>query len=115
MPSTTTPPSTGITFAVDDVTPATEPLKQTKAHDAIRRTSRADVTACSDFHGEVIADVNYHPLLAAVHTAFSQHRPLVLTPDAVWVTIAQGVAQHMAVHGEKLRSRFVAHADKLDL
>jgi hypothetical protein len=26
------------------------------------------------------------PLLAAVHVAFAQHRPLVLAPDAVWLT-----------------------------
>ncbi|WP_272427393.1 DUF4419 domain-containing protein [Polyangium jinanense] len=33
-----------------------------------------------------------HALLGAVHLAFAQHRPLVLSPDAVWLTIAQGVA-----------------------
>ena len=47
------------------------------------------------------------PLLAAVYAAFSQHRPLVLTPDAVWITIAQGVAHQMAIHGERLRPGFV--------
>jgi hypothetical protein len=63
----------------------------------------------------VVKDVHYQPLLAAVYTAFNQHRPLVLTPDAVWLTIAQGVAHHMAIHGERLRSRLVSHRGKLDL
>jgi len=34
-----------------------------------------------------------HPLLGAVHVAFAEHRPLVLSPDALWLTILQGVAQ----------------------
>ena len=38
--------------------------------------------------------------MAAVALAFAQHRPLVLSPDAVWLTIAQGVAQHVRLHAE---------------
>ncbi len=51
----------------------------------------------------------------AVHLAFSQHRPLVLTPDAVWLTLAQGFAQHINNHAEALRSRFVGHKGKIEL
>jgi hypothetical protein len=56
-----------------------------------------------------------HALLGAVHLAFAQHRPLVLSPDAVWLTIAQGVAQHVRIHGERLRSRLVRHEGKATL
>jgi hypothetical protein len=49
------------------------------------------------------------PLLAAVHHAFAEHRPLVLSPDAVWLTIAQGVAHHVRLHADALRSRLVRH------
>ena len=112
MSATTT--RTGITFAVDDVTPAKKPLPECRAHEAARKTI-GGFEAASDYHGTVVQDIWYHPLLAAVHTAFSQHRPLVLTPDSVWITIAQGVAHHMRIHGERLRSRFVSHQGKLDL
>jgi len=105
----------GITFAVDDVTPAETPLKECRAHEAVKRMVRSDIESCSDYHGSVVVDVDYQPLLAAVYTAFSQHRPLALTPDAVWLTISQGVAHHMAIHGERLRSRFVAHQGRLEL
>lgn len=105
----------GITFAVDDVTPANRPLGERRMHEAIRRTLESEIESCSDYHRLVVEDVNYQPLLAAVYLAFSQHRPLVLSPDAVWITIAQGVAHHMAVHAEELRSRFVSHQGKLDL
>jgi hypothetical protein len=56
-----------------------------------------------------------HPMLASVYIAFSQHRPLTLSPDAVWLTIIQGIGQHMAIHSEMLRRTFVSHDRKLDL
>jgi hypothetical protein len=105
----------GITFAVDKVTPAKKPLPECRTHEAVKDMLDSPIESCSDYHGTVVRGVGYQPLLAAVYTAFSEHRPLVLTPDAVWITIAQGVAHHMALHGERLRSRFVAHQGRLDL
>lgn len=105
----------GVTFPVDDVTPATRPLPVCRGHEAVRERLGGAIESCSDYHVTVVKDVHYQPLLAAVHTAFSQHRPLVLTPDAVWLTIGQGVAHHMTIHGERLRPRFVFHRGKLDL
>jgi hypothetical protein len=105
----------GITFAVDEVTPTTHSLPQCRTHEAIKEMLGGAIESCCDYHGTVIKRVHYQPLLAAVYIAFSEHRPLVLSPDAVWITIAQGVAHHMAIHGERLRSRFVAHQGKLDL
>src|SRR5262245_2941601 len=104
----------GVTFAVDSVTPATELLPECRTHEALKRLL-GGIESCHDYHGMTVNHVHYQPLLAAVYTAFSQHRPLVLTPDAVWITIAQGVAHHMVVHGERLRSRFVSHQGKLEL
>src|SRR5262249_35480796 len=100
---------------VDEVTPATTPLPELRSHEALKRALGGEIESCCDYHATVIKGVDYQPLLAAVYTAFSQHRPLVLTPDAVWITIAQGVAHHMAIHGERLRPGFVAHRDKLNL
>jgi hypothetical protein len=54
-------------------------------------------------------------LLAAVHVAFAQHRPLVLSPDAVWLTILSGVAQHVKLNAEALGPRLVRHKAKRQL
>jgi hypothetical protein len=105
----------GVTFTVDKVSPATKLLVECRTHEAVMALLGTPVESCYDYHGTMIKDVHYQPLLAAVYTAFSQHRPLMLTPDSVWITIAQGVAHHMALHGEGLRSRFVSHQGKLDL
>jgi hypothetical protein len=70
------------------------------------------VEACSRYHGQLVADVDFHPVMAAVDLAFNQHRPLVLSPDMLWLLIAQGFANHVNVHAEELRPRLVKHAGK---
>ena len=50
-----------------------------------------------------------HPLIDAVATAFSQHRPLLLSPDCIWLAIEQGFAHHIAVNAETFRKRLVSH------
>lgn len=56
-----------------------------------------------------------HPLIEAVHTAFAEHYPLVLSPDDVWLCLAQGLALHVEANAEALRSRFVRHQGTLTL
>ncbi|EYF06958.1 DUF4419 domain-containing protein [Chondromyces apiculatus] len=94
-----------ITFALDDVTRATEPLPTRRLGDAL-----GEVLALGgDPELPVVDHGHTHALLGAVHLAFAQHRPLILSPDAVWLTIAQGVAQHVRLHADALRPRLVRH------
>ncbi|MER7282495.1 DUF4419 domain-containing protein [Dactylosporangium sp. NPDC000244] len=94
-----------VSFAVDDVTPAAGPLPT--------RPAGGLFPEAFAFGGDPLRAVlepdGVHPLLGAVARAFAEHRPLVLTPDAVWLTIAQGVAQHIRLHAEELRPRLVRH------
>jgi hypothetical protein len=95
------------TFNVDNVEPVLTPLP--------RRTVRErfpEVIDGASAESSFVDSGEAHPLIAAVHFAFSQHRPLVLTPDAVWITIAQGFAQHLRLNSEKFRSRFVRHSGR---
>jgi small-conductance mechanosensitive channel len=48
-----------------------------------------------------------HAFVQAVHWAYSLHYPLALSPDAVWLTIAQGFAMHVNANAEALRGKFV--------
>ncbi|HEX2687868.1 MAG TPA: DUF4419 domain-containing protein [Kofleriaceae bacterium] len=64
---------------------------------------------------ELVDGLLVHPLALAVHLAFAQHRPLVLTPDAVWLCIAQSLATHIELHAEALRPRLVRHTGQLEL
>ncbi len=100
-----------VSFAVDDVVPAAEPAPTT----ALRELVGEHAWLGGDPELRVLAERGVHPLLGAVHHAFAQHRPLVLSPDAVWLTIAQGVAQHIRLNAEALRPRLVRHAGQRTL
>ncbi|APU88843.1 conserved hypothetical protein [Virus Rctr197k] len=56
--------------------------------------------------------VSLHPLIGAVSIAYNRHYPLALSPDAIWTTIAQGLAKHIELNAEELRHHFVQHEGK---
>jgi hypothetical protein len=116
----------GVTIQVADVPPATDALAETTACLAIdgllmprRLLDTADdficIEACSNPDRRLLRGIEWHPALAAVHLAFCDHRPLVLSPDIVWMLIAQGFAQHVLANAEGLRSRFVRHPGQLEI
>jgi hypothetical protein len=114
---------TTTTFLVSDVRPATTLLPEVPYKEAVEsllksaasnRRSRP-VEACARYHGKLLAGVPFHPVVAAAHRAFMDHRPLCLSPDIIWLLICQGVANHINVHAQELRSRFVAHEGKMQI
>lgn len=127
--------SHAITFAVDDVVPSnrpmwTQPLARSLGHRFQRKilvlpqqdksvvnVHIDDVLQHDPMRGQTYPNLfNYgsttHPLIEAVHTAFSQHRPLILSPDCIWLVIAQGFSHHIAESSEVLRDRLVDHSGK---
>lgn len=95
-------------FQVSDVAHATAPLIETPVQSAVHSLIGTPVEACSA-GVEQIVSVKQNALLAAAWRAYADHRPLVLTPDAVWLCLAQGFAAHVNLHAEALRGRFVRH------
>ena len=65
--------------------------------------------------GERAVGLALNGFIAALDQAFNRHYPLVLSPDDVWITIAQGFAHHVNLHAEALRARFVRHDGKVKL
>jgi Domain of unknown function (DUF4419) len=114
---------TTTSFLVSDVAPVTTPLEEVpykEAVDALLRTSvfsrrSRPVEACSRYHGQLIAGVPFHPVVAAAHRAFMDHRPLCLSPDIIWLMICQGVANHINANADELRSRIVSHRGKVTI
>ena len=111
------------TFLVSDVVPATTPLVEVPYKEAVESLLKTAVTsrrsrsveACARYHGQLIAGVPFHPVVAAAHRAFMDHRPLCLSPDIIWLMICQGVANHINANAEDLRSRFVTHEGKIQI
>src|SRR5206468_2376561 len=94
------------TFAVDPVEPTLKPLSIDEKSPLARLGE--GVVAWS-MHPTPIRSAQAHGLVSAMSVAFREHRPFTLTPDAVWLTIAQGVAQHINRHAEELRAGLVKH------
>lgn len=96
------------TFPVDDVVPAAEALPTVPLGDLFPEA----MVFGGDPALPVLQPDGVHPLLSAVGRAFADHRSLVLSPDAVWLTTLQGFAQHVRLHAEELRPLLVSHAGK---
>lgn len=114
--------SAGVTFRVHDVEKVYTQLPKCKTRKSIETILSFTeskpgnpVFACSDYNSEVVDGLQFHSLFAAIHQAFDQHRALTISPDAVWVTILQGLAHHVHLHSEKLRKKLVTHSGRKKL
>ena len=113
--STRIAPANHVRFNVADVTPSTERLPSEDLKAALCRATETRVLICPNADREVIRDADFHPLIAAAAFAFKQHFPLALSPDMIWLTILQGIAQHMQNNPERLRNSLVQHQTKIEL
>jgi hypothetical protein len=68
-----------------------------------------ELIACSHEEASLVSGISYHPLMAALECAYAGHRPISLSPDMIWLLICQGVAHHINLNAEEVRSQFVAH------
>ena len=110
-------------FSVDDVLPASTPALTESLTKHVVKRFRREVSGIPEAEKPVInsmAGVQHyinrcHPLIDAVGTAFSQHRPLILSPDSIWLVIEQGFAHHVAENAETLRHRLVRHQGSREL
>jgi hypothetical protein len=130
MPSFTLPV---VSFPVDAVKPAGKPIWTESLADSLNRRFQRKILVLPEaealavnatvdmFQGRKlrfdVAQVGSrcHPLIDAVHIAFSQHRPLTLSPDAIWLVIAQGFSHHVAQNPEALRQRLVRQQGRQQL
>ena len=61
---------------------------------------------------ERVIKPRHNPLVEAVGVAYNRHVPLTLSPDVIWLAIAQAFASHINKYPEELRERFVQHEGK---
>ena len=106
------------TFRVDNVDRVTKSFVRTAIETAVfKRTKvRCEATFVSS---RAVVDVSGYDgsnrFLDTVHAAYESHCPVVFTPDAIWMCVSQGFAQHVTSNAEKLRHLFVQHKGKKEL
>lgn len=105
-------------FQLCAVEPASDLLAEIPYGEAIQRVTISGPegmeTGESKKQLEDYADRDYqlvlaeaHPFAYAVQKAYAEHRPLVISPDMIWLMIMQGFAQHVDNNSEELRDLFV--------
>lgn len=47
----------------------------------------------------------FHPFLLMLHLGFASHRPVSISPDAVWLMLCHGFATHAEVRGDGLQRK----------
>ena len=92
-------------------TMADKPMAVIGIEQAFNSRTQSQVEACGAVFNEVTNDKT-HAFVSAIHTSYAHHYPLVLSPDTVWLTIAQGFGNHVNANAEKLRKMFVSHEGK---
>lgn len=105
----------GLRFRLHDVEPASSRLPTIKAHEALSRLAGSRVESCSSYHLDVVQGVYAQPLILAAYRAYAEHHALVISPDAVWLTILQGFAHYINADPERHREKLVSHRGKEEL
>ncbi len=108
----TIPKKIGQRFEVDEVEIATKRLNEISAQDAFENQLGKQIQFFpSELKGKQVVPGWGNCFVAAIHKSFDEHRPLTLSPDVIWLAIAQGVSIHINQNFEKLES-FIFKAKK---
>lgn len=115
----------GVTFRVENLSKPTALLPVESFEDvcklAIVNRYKIDT---SDFPFQIkavskandkIVNFREHAFLNTIYQAYAEHRPVVLSPDIMWLLISQGFMQHLNLHSEDLRKNFVEFGRKKEL
>ncbi|MBO4826563.1 MAG: DUF4419 domain-containing protein [Prevotella sp.] len=69
----------------------------------------------SSFADQSLAHVGTDVFFRCLVKAYAEHRPVVLSPDMIWLLIAQGFSKYVNAHAEQLRSLLVSHEGKMEI
>lgn len=65
------------------------------------------IEAASKGHGDLVPTDGANAIATAMVLAYADHRPLVLSPDMVWLLLLQGFSAHIEANPEGMRHHFV--------
>ena len=92
-----------ITFHVDKVKTAFNRLQTFAANKVYAKTINKELHFTQSAQKELIYTRN-NAFLESFQIAYDSHRPLTLSPDVVWLTIAQGFSVHMNENFKELEN-----------
>lgn len=69
----------------------------------------------SSFRGTRLAYLGKDTLYQCIVKAYASHRPLILSPDMIWLVICQGLSKYVNDHSEECRDALVSHDGRMSL
>ena len=108
------------TFKVDNVTENNSSIISNKPSRLATGTAkklfedkfRTTIDSCSDDKKLIVAP-NSSGLINVAYLSFGDHRPMVIDPDSVWLTLFTQLSKHIELNAEALRSKFVTFKGKV--
>ena len=104
-----------VTFKVEDVEIATDFLRVKYGADLGRKWADGQPYLGCSFANKSLVDADDNAFFSMVCLAYAQHRPIVLSPDIMWIIICNGYSQYVNRDPEKFRQYLVNHNDKVKL
>lgn len=100
----------------DDVKLASKPLPEVSYVKAIEKRIDGQFEACQiELRKELFVETEFHPFVSTLYMAYSDHRPVSISPDMIWLLVCQGFSTHVNLNTEELRNKFVSFNDKKKL
>ena len=103
------------TFKVEDVEIADEYLPSKYGAELGRKWAGGGPYLGCSFANESLVDGDNNAFFSMVCLAYAQHRPIVLSPDIMWIIICNGYSQFVNRDPEKFRKYLVDHDGKKTL
>lgn len=119
----------GVTFVVDEnlapvkekvsmrdlLTSGDDALKNIFYEESLPGDTRAMIAKSFADDEEFLAITGRDVFFQTIVRAYAEHRPLVLSPDMMWVLVSQGFARYVNAHPDQMRNQLVGHNGKMDL
>lgn len=94
------------TFDVADVTPAAHLLPTHSAQRAFEERIGKKILAFPEQQqNEMLVPVDMNGFMQAVQYCYAEHRPLIISPDEIWMLLCQGFSIHMNEHFDSLKTK----------
>ena len=106
----------GLAFDVSDVKISSKPMADTDALLVFENRIEKEIYTCpEEFENTLLVPVYNNALIEAIQNSFAQHRPLVLSPDIIWLSICQGFSIHVNEKFDSLKKQLFTSDKKKEL
>lgn len=112
----------GITFQIEKLDPPAQLLPEEPVGEILLK-----LAGDNEYFGDTVnlfahsslpdslVQMGSHPFFDGMKKAYAEHRPVVLSPDMIWLLICQGFSHHVNTNAEAMREKFVNFDGKVSL